>query len=95
MPTTILADVRPTRHGKARLAAVINDHVYRLRKLRRDLWAVTNNSTGACYHTGRNADGWCCTCPDRLNRGAFCKHLGALVALNLVSRPRRKAVANG
>jgi hypothetical protein len=93
MPAQTVAG--PTRHGKTRIYVLINEEVYKVRYIKRDLWSVTHNGDpGRSYLAGRPLRGdYGCTCPDRLKRGAWCKHLGALLALHLVSRPRRKVVA--
>lgn len=94
MPIATVAQGPTLRHGKARAYAIINEHVYRLRRLRRDHWVVTNNATGADYQVGRTERGHYCTCPDHLYRDVRCKHVGALLALRLISFPRRKVVAD-
>lgn len=97
MPTETVAGTLTARHGKCRLALVINWQVYSLRKLRRDHWTLTKrggDGEGLSYQAGRNPEGYYCTCPDHLFRKVRCKHLGALLAAKLVSRAR-KAVAHG
>lgn len=92
-----VAKTLTARHGKARLALVINWQVYSLRRIKRDHWALTKRGgedEGRSYQAGRNPEGYYCTCPDHLWRKVVCKHLGALLAAKLVSRAR-KAVANG
>lgn len=101
MPTTTVAETPTARHGKARLALVINWQVYALRRVRRDHWALTRrggDGDGLAYLTGRTEGGFYCTCPDHLYRGRTirCKHVGALLAARLLSHPRAgKGAGNG
>lgn len=94
MPGTTIA---PTaRHGKARACLLIDGQVYHLKRRKIGHWELRpwgGPRDGATYCTGRTKEGEYCTCPDRLYRGTRCKHLGALYAVGLLARLRRKGVA--
>lgn len=85
--------VTTTRHGRCRLWLQIGDTAYTLAPLPgvRHGWRLTVRTglrEGAIYHVTRQPGQHAvCSCADHQERGARCKHLGALTALRLISPP--------
>ncbi len=95
MATDSLPDLVVARHGKCRMYVVIDEQPYVLKRLGRDQYKLSAQGgarDGANYRTGRTRTSWHCSCPDHQNRGVRCKHIGALIALGLLSRPRKAVV---
>lgn len=82
----------PARHGRSRLFITINESVYSLiprHGVGHPAWeliAKTGPRPGARYLAESNGT-LACTCPDHTQRGTRCKHLGALVAAQLLPVP--------
>jgi len=81
------------RHGTARLFIGIGESVYTLIPAHGPspawiLVAHTGQRAGARYTAAINEHGHLsCSCPDHQERGARCKHLGALIGARLLSVP--------
>jgi hypothetical protein len=92
---TLAQDGPTQRHGTARAFLRLNGEPYALQRIRRNHWSVTRPDGTCTYHVQRHPGGdWSCTCPDHLHRHTRCKHLGALMAVGLLPKCRRKAVAD-
>ena len=90
------------RAGVAALTIRINAERYSLRRRESAkgsyLWSLrklTGERRGNLYAVSRIHGETACTCPDHAERGAVCKHIGALTAAGLVPgrKPSRKEVA--
>ena len=81
------------RHGLARLFIGIGESVYGLIPAHGPapawiLVAHTGQRAGSRYTACINEHGQpACSCPDHQERGARCKHLGALISARLLSDP--------
>ncbi len=81
------------RHGTARLFIGIGECVYGLIPAHGPtaawvLVAHTGQRAGARYTCGITEHGHpACSCPDHQQRGAHCKHLGALIGARLLPAP--------
>ena len=99
---SVLAEAPPAReaaaverHGKCRLIICINGDIYIIKLLKDGstgkIWEFrkrTGERAGVKYRAGRLDGALMCSCPDNSQSGVECKHLRALVAQRLVSRPR-------
>jgi hypothetical protein len=88
-----LASPPPVRHGISRLTLQIGGIDYRLRRPPDQpkgfrIWTLRKldpDGPPACYAVAKHGCEIRCTCPDHTNRGAYCKHIMALLANGLIS----------
>jgi len=85
------------RHGTARIYLGISECLYSLSRFATatPAWKLTKQTgerQGTSYICGLNEHGQnACSCPDHQQRGAHCKHLGALVGAGMLPATNRTA----
>jgi hypothetical protein len=87
-----LASPPPVRHGISRLTLQIGGTDYRIRRVAKPpkgfrIWTLRKldpDEPPARYAVAKHGREIKCTCPDHTNRGAYCKHIMALLANGLI-----------